>query len=98
MAIVHDPSLGMTSSKAAESEGEGEGEGEGTIPFMSPELLDPPRFKLKKCTPSKEADIYAMAMVIYQVRTTQCLAHTLTGSSRVGTHWNTTIRRARGSV
>jgi len=37
---------------------------------MAPELLVPPKFGLDMCTPSKEADIYAMGMVIYEVRTT----------------------------
>ena len=62
MTIIHDPGLGMTS---ANSEAGG-----GTTPFMAPELLVPPRFGLDKCVPSKEADMYAIAMVIYQVRIT----------------------------
>jgi len=45
--------------------------GGGTINFMAPELLAPSRFGLDQCAPSKEADIYAMAMSIYQVRTTR---------------------------
>ena len=61
MTIVHDPSLGMESSKSEL--------GGGTTPFMAPELLVPSRFGLGKCIPTKEADIYAMAMVIYQVLT-----------------------------
>jgi len=61
MTIVHDPSLGMESSKSA-ARG-------GTILFMAPELLVPARFGLRRCTPSKEADIYAIGMVIYQVCT-----------------------------
>ena len=59
MTIVHDPTLGMESSKSAASG--------GTVLFMAPELLVPARFGLRRCRPSKEADIYAMGMVIYQV-------------------------------
>ena len=39
----------------------------GTVPWMSPELLDPERFGLKKSRPTKESDCYAMGMVIYEV-------------------------------
>ena len=41
---------------------------------MSPELLVPSRFGQEKSTPTKEVDIYAMAMVIYQVCAQQCPA------------------------
>ncbi|KAF9647120.1 kinase-like protein [Thelephora ganbajun] len=58
---VHDPSLGMGSSNSTV--------GGGAVSFMAPELLVPSRFKLDKCTPTKEADVYAVAMVIYQVLT-----------------------------
>ena len=61
MTIVHDPSLGMESSKSEV--------GGGTTPFMAPELLVPSRFGLDKCMPTREADVYAMGMVIYQVLT-----------------------------
>ena len=60
MTIVYDPSLGMESSKSEL--------GGRTTPFTAPELLVPSRFGLDKCMPSKEADIYAIAMVFYQVR------------------------------
>ena len=62
MTMVHDPSLGMESSKSEA--------GGGTTPFMAPELLVPSKFGLDKCTPSKEADVYATAMTIYQVSVT----------------------------
>jgi len=61
MTIVYDPSLEMETSKSRA--------GGGTTPFMAPELLIPSRFGLDKCIHTKEADIYAMGMVIYQVRT-----------------------------
>ena len=34
---------------------------------MSPELLDPEKFGLKKGHPTKESDCYALGMVIYEV-------------------------------
>lgn len=71
MTILHDPNLGMEPPSKAEW---------GTIPFMAPELLVPSRFGLDKCTPSKETDIYAMGMVIHQVRTARFLTYTLTDS------------------
>ena len=40
---------------------------DSTIPWMSPELLYPERFGLKKCCPTKESDCYALGMVIYEV-------------------------------
>ncbi|KAF9649125.1 kinase-like protein, partial [Thelephora ganbajun] len=41
--------------------------GGGTIPWMSPELLDPESFGLKKCRLTVESDCYALGMVIYEV-------------------------------
>lgn len=34
---------------------------------MSPELLNPAKFGLKDCLPTKESDCYALGMVIYEV-------------------------------
>jgi len=39
----------------------------GTFQWMSPELLDPERFGLKKIRPTKESDCYALGMVIFEV-------------------------------
>jgi serine/threonine protein kinase len=39
----------------------------GTIKWMSPELLDPEKFGLKKSRPTKESDCYALGMVVYEV-------------------------------
>ena len=39
----------------------------GTIKWMSPELLDPEKFGLKRSRPTKESDCYALGMVIYEV-------------------------------
>lgn len=38
----------------------------GTICWMSPELLDPPRFG-SNGRPTRESDCYALGMVIYEV-------------------------------
>ncbi|KAF9789234.1 kinase-like domain-containing protein [Thelephora terrestris] len=64
-AILAD--LGFTrvstiSAKASSAE-------DGTVSFMAPELLAPPKFGLDKGVPSKEADIYALGMTVYQVLT-----------------------------
>ena len=81
MAIVHDPGLEMESSKSVVTS--------GTAPFMAPELLVPSRFGLEKCAPTKGADIYAMAMAIYQVRVVRCPvgtrvdSHITLGSHRI---------------
>ena len=40
----------------------------GTYRWMSPELLDPEKFGLERCKPTKESDCYALGMVIYEVR------------------------------
>jgi hypothetical protein len=45
---------------------------------MSPELLDPDTFGLKRSRPTKEADCYALGMVIYEVLS----GHTPFASSR----------------
>ena len=39
----------------------------GTIPWMSPELLDPERFGFEEFRLTKESDCYALGMVIYEV-------------------------------
>ena len=41
----------------------------GTLFFMAPELLLPTKFGLDKGVPSKEADVYALGMTVYQVLT-----------------------------
>ena len=84
MALVHDPSLGMESS-ASVLTGE-------TTHFMAPELLVPSIFGLEKRTPTKEADVYAMAMAIYQVRVTRGPVGTHVDSHIVGPHWIIAVR------
>ncbi|KAF9645571.1 kinase-like protein [Thelephora ganbajun] len=44
-------------------------EEQGTVSFMAPELLFSGRFGLAKAVPSKEADVYALGMTVYQVLT-----------------------------
>ena len=41
----------------------------GTLSHMAPELLYPKKFGLRTCRVSKQADIYAIGMVIYEVLT-----------------------------
>ena len=41
----------------------------GTPRWMSPELLDPDRFGITDCRPTKQSDCYALGMVVYEVRT-----------------------------
>lgn len=40
----------------------------GTLRWMSPELLDPDRFGITDCRPTKQSDCYALGMVVYEVR------------------------------
>jgi len=58
MTIVYDDADSPESTSAL---------GGGTTPFMAPELLSPSMFGKTKCQVSKEADVYAFAMVILQV-------------------------------
>jgi len=44
-------------------------EEQGTAYFTAPELLSPTDFGLEKGVPSKEADVYALGMTVYQVLT-----------------------------
>ncbi|KAF9789354.1 kinase-like domain-containing protein [Thelephora terrestris] len=39
----------------------------GEIPWMSPELLFPEKFDLKRNNPTKKSDCYALGMVVYEV-------------------------------
>ena len=50
-------------------------EGTGTVYFMAPELLHPAKFGLDKGVPSKEGDVYALGMTVYQVLTGQIPFH-----------------------
>ena len=40
---------------------------QGTIPWMSPELLDPKRFGLTHSKSTKASDVYALGMLILEV-------------------------------
>ena len=39
----------------------------GTGRWMSPEMLDPGKFGMKECRPSKQSDCYSLAMTVYEV-------------------------------
>ena len=43
--------------------------GTGTVFFMAPEILHSTKFGLEKGVPSKEGDVYALGMTVYQVLT-----------------------------
>ena len=73
MTIVFDPTLGMEASKAEVDR--------DTTLFMAPKRLIPSKFGLERSTPTMEADVYAMAMVIYQVLTTPSSTHARVDSS-----------------
>jgi len=49
----------------------------GSVRWMSPELLDPESYGLKKVRPTRESDCYALGMVVYEV---------LSGCSPYGTN------------
>ena len=78
MTIVHDSDLEMKLLKYTVAC--------GITPFMAPELLVPSRFGLDKSVPTTGADVYAMAMVIYQVRVVRCPTNTHIDSRIVGPH------------
>lgn len=42
--------------------------GGGTTRYMAPELLKPDAYGFLRCSPSKQSDMYAVGMVIYEVR------------------------------
>ena len=56
--MVLDPQDSLSSSFTLEG---------GTMQFMAPELLAPSRFGLRNAVPTKEGDVYAFGLVIFQV-------------------------------
>lgn len=58
MTMVLDPDHPMTCSTQLEG---------GTTMFMPPELLAPQKFCVKNPTPTSRSDVYAFALVIFQV-------------------------------
>ena len=57
LTIISDPRNILPSSSYTEG---------GTARWMSPELIAPKQFKLKKSRPTKQSDCYALGMVIYE--------------------------------
>jgi len=50
----------------------------GAVRYMAPELLNPSQFSLVNSNPSKESDIYSLAMTAYEVGSsppTHCYHH-----------------------
>jgi len=39
----------------------------GVVRYMAPELLNPSQFSLVNSNPSKESDVYSLAMTAYEV-------------------------------
>jgi hypothetical protein len=39
-----------------------------SVRWLAPELIHPEKFGLRECSPSKESDTYALAMLMYEVR------------------------------
>lgn len=64
----------------------------GSLPWMSPELLDPGKFNSDP-RPTKESDCFALGMVIYEVCSCELLhlhlrfSYTLIGAVRARTVW-----------
>jgi serine/threonine protein kinase len=46
----------------------GTGEQDGTTAYMSPELLWPEKYGLEAAKPTTKSDIFALGIVIYEVR------------------------------
>jgi serine/threonine protein kinase len=44
----------------------------GSVQWMAPELFDPDQYGLYKSVPSRESDIYALGIVIYEVLNVLC--------------------------
>jgi len=57
LTIISDPTNVLSSSSYTQG---------GTVRWMSPELIAPQRFGLKKSRPTESSDCYALGMVIYE--------------------------------
>jgi len=57
LKVISDPTNGLPSSSTPQG---------GTFRWMSPELLDPKRFRLPRICPTVSSDCYALGMVIYE--------------------------------
>jgi len=57
LTIISDPANFLSSSSYTQG---------GTVRWMSPELIAPQRFGLKKSRPTESSDCYALGMVIYE--------------------------------
>ena len=45
----------------------------GVVRYMAPEILNPPQFSLPNSNPSKESDVYSLAMTAYEVHSSHAL-------------------------
>lgn len=63
MGIIIDPTLVEPSNTTIPKP--------GIVRYMAPELLNPSQFNLESGSPSKESDVYSLAMTIYEVGSSQ---------------------------
>jgi serine/threonine protein kinase len=66
-------------------------ESAGTARWMAPQLLVPEEYGLTKCTLTKESDIYALGMVMYEVLPFISVSSRLIKLCDLGHHWGSTI-------
>ena len=45
----------------------------GIVRYMAPELLNPSQFGLPGRSPTKESDVYSLAVTVYEVDLTHCI-------------------------
>jgi len=62
--VITDPTVVESGSTAASKP--------GVVRYMAPELLNPTQFNLLSSIPSKESDVYSLAMTAYEA----CFCHT----------------------
>ena len=68
----------------------------GTVVFMAPELLAPSKYGLTGAVPTREADIYAFGLVIFQVLVSDCRPLP-SFDIPAGANWRATISRHQTS-
>jgi len=68
----------------------------GAVRYTAPELLDPTQFNLPNSNPSKESDIYSLAMTVYEVVSCHTARSPLTSPLCSDTHGDPAIRECSG--
>ena len=65
----------------------------GVVRYMAPELLNPTQFHLQNSNPTKESDVYSLAMTAYEVDPPYTLhAHRRHPAFSLGSHRDSTVR------